>query len=66
MKKAYMKPLTEVVDTLSIKAYLVSASGNGLNMSSGGGTSTGSVTKGDSKYRGDYEPEEEPNFGDLW
>ncbi|MBQ9363553.1 MAG: hypothetical protein IJT97_09085 [Bacteroidaceae bacterium] len=60
MKKIYQKPETVVV-YVKAEAMLSSSPTQSVNVGSpysGGGIGA--------KDRGDYEPEEEPTFGDLW
>ncbi|MBQ9363114.1 MAG: hypothetical protein IJT97_06805 [Bacteroidaceae bacterium] len=58
MKKIYQKP--EMLVVAVQPQGMIAASQMGV------GTPITTKTYGDAKDRGDYEPVEEPTYGDLW
>lgn len=58
MKKTYIAPVVEI-KTIAVQTLIATSK---LNV---GGPIT-SKTYGDAKDRGDYEPEDNTTFGDLW
>ncbi|MBQ9641751.1 MAG: hypothetical protein IJV06_09380 [Bacteroidaceae bacterium] len=59
MKKTYQKP--EIfVEKILVESMIAQSP---LGTSSTAAQQSAGM---DSKYRGDYEPENEPTFGDLW
>ncbi|MBQ9641620.1 MAG: hypothetical protein IJV06_08675 [Bacteroidaceae bacterium] len=59
MKKTYQKP--EITVTSVVPQTLIAVSGDKIQL--GGSYSGGKIG---AKDRGDYEPEDNTSFGDLW